>query len=112
AARSAVDAGIKAARRAGEINSPSRRTEREIGRFLGEGVAVGIDKSAKGIRASMSSAVDLSGVTGTVPDVGANRAGSGGVTINLNTPVHRDPIDDIWTAAATAGVVQTAGVLA
>lgn len=64
AAAAAVDKAVSAGRVAGEIHSPSRRTAREIGLPWAQGIAVGIDSGAAGIRKSMESSIDFPGIGG------------------------------------------------
>lgn len=76
AAAAAVDRAVVAARAAGDIHSPSRRTNREIGLPLVQGVAAGIAAGAAGVRRSMVSAIDFSGIS-TDTDVNASGAAAG-----------------------------------
>ncbi|MEW1990707.1 hypothetical protein [Microbacterium sp. NPDC078849] len=62
-AAAAVDRAVVAAKAAGEIKSPSRRTNREIGLPLIQGVALGITKGAAGVRKSMVDAIDFDGIS-------------------------------------------------
>ena len=60
AAVSAVNSAVAAARAAGEIKSPSRRTEREVGRELIVGAARGVTKNAYVLDRAMASSVTRS----------------------------------------------------
>ncbi|GAA5154807.1 hypothetical protein GCM10023340_38940 [Nocardioides marinquilinus] len=67
-AAAAVRGAIASARNAGKIQSPSKETE-YLGRMLGEGFGVGLDKSTPGVSAKASGLVSqitkaLGGVTG------------------------------------------------
>lgn len=101
AAANAVRGAVAAAQAAGEIHSPSRLTARTIGAPLAQGIAVGITREAAGIRRSMVSAIDLSGVNGSAPSVGLGLGGSerSGVNINIHNPVVRDLKTEAWEAA-------------
>ena len=102
-ARAAVQTAISAAKRAAEIHSPSRLTAREIGKPLIQGVAVGIDKNADGVRRSMVNAVDVSDVSGKSPALaGVARSN---VALHVHNPVVRDLMQDTWDAAQMAGVL-------
>lgn len=103
AARAAVQSAVSAAKRAAEIHSPSRLTAREIGRPLIQGVAVGIDKDAAGVRRSMINAVDVSDVSGKSPALAGAR--SGNVQLHIHNPVVRDLMQETYDAANMAGVL-------
>lgn len=95
AMKKAVNDALEAAKKTAEIKSPSKVFKREVGRYIGLGVAAGVDdttadiaKSVKnqinGIRSAYSGAVN--GLSGGVSSVKA----SGGVTNNyyqtINSP--------------------------
>jgi hypothetical protein len=81
AAANAVNQAVAAARVAGDIHSPSRRTDREIGLPLIQGVARGIARGAAGVRKSMVSAIDFTGLsTDANLRGGAEGAAGGGDT--------------------------------
>lgn len=105
AAASVVSGAVSAAKRAGEINSPSRLTAREIGAPLAQGVAIGIEREAAGIRRSMETAVDLSGVTGATPVDVSGRTTRGGVNLHIHSPIVRDLKSEAREAAQIAGVL-------
>lgn len=103
AARAAVQSAVSAAKNAAEIRSPSRLTAREIGGPLIQGVAVGIDKNAAGVRRSMVNAVDMSNVSGRGPIL-AGRAGRN-VQLHIHNPVVGDLIRETQDAADMASVL-------
>ncbi|MFF7293230.1 hypothetical protein ACFY9N_11935 [Microbacterium sp. NPDC008134] len=108
AAAAAVNRAVSAARAAGDIHSPSRRTNREIGLPLVQGIAVGIESGAAGVRRSMESAIDFSGVTGTGPSMNADGASGStrnGVNLHIHNPVVRDLKSEAWEAAQLVGAV-------
>lgn len=57
---SLVSDSIEAAKKAGEINSPSKKSARLVGSPLGQGVAVGIGDQADLVNSAMSSLTDFS----------------------------------------------------
>lgn len=103
AARAAVNQAISSAKAAAEIHSPSRKTEREIGRPFIQGVAVGIDKDAAGVRSSMVNALDVSGVSGEAPNITGQ--GRSKVALHIHNPVVRDLMQEAYDAASMAGVL-------
>ncbi|RUQ06987.1 hypothetical protein D8M34_05825 [Microbacterium sp. HSID17254] len=108
AASGAVNRAVAASRAAGDIHSPSRRTNREIGLPLVQGIAVGIKSGAAGVRKSMENAIDFTGVTGTGPSVntdGRSAAAAGGVNLHIHNPVVRDLKSEAWEAAQLVGAV-------
>ncbi|MFJ4173413.1 hypothetical protein [Microbacterium sp. NPDC089696] len=107
AAASAVDRAVNAARAAGDIHSPSRRTNREIGLPLVQGIAVGITKGAAGVRRSMVSAIDFSGLRGESPTLTAEEGTTsrGGVSLHIHNPITRDLQQEAWEAAQLVGQV-------
>jgi hypothetical protein len=106
AARSAVRNAVNAAKDAGEIHSPSRRTAREIGKPLVQGIAIGIDRNSRLVNQSMSRAIDLSGVTGTSPTIGGTGGQpAAGVNLHIHNPVVRDLQSEAWEAAQLVGQV-------
>ena len=54
AAKEAVRAAMEAAKREGEIRSPSRKTRREIGRPFALGIGLGVEDEADGIAARVT----------------------------------------------------------
>jgi phage-related protein len=106
AAVRAVQTARESARRAAEIRSPSRLMARDVGAPLVQGVAMGIDKAADGVRKSMVNAVDMSGVSGTSPSLAAGGGGvPSGVALHIHNPVVRDLQREAWDAAQTVGMV-------
>lgn len=70
AAQNMINEANRAARAKAMIHSPSRLFEREIGRYLPEGVAVGIERSTPVAMQSMESMIDrLSSVRASAEDV-------------------------------------------
>lgn len=71
----AAKAAVRGAKDGGEIKSPSRKMRREVGRQLGEGVALGEEDMAGRVQSAAASAL--------VPDVsfGGRSAKGGGVTV-------------------------------
>lgn len=85
AAAAAVDRAVVAAQVAGDIHSPSRRTNREIGLPLIQGVALGIARGASGVRKSMVDAINFDGLSTDAGIGGSSTAnGVGGDTYVLN----------------------------
>lgn len=76
AAASAVDRAVASARAAAEINSPSRRTGREIGLPLVQGIAVGIRNGASDVQRAIDAAVSVTGGASN----GTDRAPRAGVS--------------------------------
>lgn len=106
AARNAVRNAIAGARAEAEIRSPSRKAARLIGRPFIQGVAVGIDKDARLVNQSMNRALDLSGISGKSPDLGANGSQAAtGVNLHIHNPVVRDLQAEAWEAAQLAGAL-------
>ena len=104
----AVAKAIIAAKRAAGINSPSKKTRREIGRPLGQGVAYGITDESKRVQKSMARLTSF-----TAPSVSAP-VGSGGqttfggsrvVNLNIHHPTVRDLGKETMQAAELAGVM-------
>ena len=70
AAQNMINEANRAARAKAMIHSPSRLFEREIGRYLPEGVAVGIERSTPVAMQSMESMIDrLSSVRASAEDI-------------------------------------------
>lgn len=58
AAAGAVNAGIAAAKAAGNIHSPSRKTRDLVGKPLAEGIAVGVEKQSAAVAERAADAID------------------------------------------------------
>ena len=58
-ARRIANGAVQAARKAADVHSPSRKTT-QIGRFMGQGFAVGLDKEKDRVNKSMENLVDTS----------------------------------------------------
>jgi hypothetical protein len=78
-------AAIKGVRTEAEIKSPSRKTRRD-GRYMGQGMELGLDDSGPGVQEAAE--------RNLVPNVGGMRAGSGAgsrgngqITIEINSPL-------------------------
>lgn len=109
AMRSVIDSAVTAAKKAGEIHSPSRLFEREVGAMMSEGMAKGIADKTDAVSSALreqvlDAAVSVNPVifreVGTeVPSI-SNRFG--GVTVNVPISVSRSLSDaDIQKKAET-----------
>lgn len=105
AAAGAVRNAVDAAKKAGDIRSPSRLTARTIGAPLAQGIAVGINREAAGIQRSMVKAIDFGALKGVSPEVGGADAESRGVSLHIHNPVTRDLQQEAWEAAQLVGQV-------
>ncbi|WP_136057237.1 hypothetical protein [Microbacterium sp. K24] len=105
AAGAAVDRAVNAARAAGEIHSPSRRTNREIGAPLMQGIAVGIRKESFKAERAMVDGIDFSGLAGVAPSITGTDGSSSarGVAVHIHNPVVRDLQQEAWEAAQLVG---------
>jgi hypothetical protein len=78
-----VTGGIDAAKRLLGIASPSK-VFAEIGHYTGEGMAVGVDRSAKGVQTSLESMVTPPDAVAATAPTGAAGGTIGNITINVN----------------------------
>lgn len=104
-AAQAVNRAVAAAKRAGEIRSPSKRTAREIGKPLMQGISVGIQKESAGVRASMANAIDFSGMDGSSPVLSGGSRAASGVNLHIHNPVVKDLQAEAWESAQMVGAL-------
>lgn len=101
-----VDEGIDAAKKAGEIQSPSRKSEREVGEPLGQGVAKGIENSSDSIDAAWEAL--LAEVRGTSSTFGSEIGQSIVQPVQEALAVVQDTAQNVvQTVQSTVGSIQS-----
>lgn len=95
AMQSLIDNAVKAAQKAADSHSPSRRFRKKVGRMLGLGVALGVEDSTKAVVASVKRQVndverayDFNGFKNSV-DAGLNIGGAGNVNNSRTVTVNQ-----------------------
>ena len=94
AAKNAAETALNAAKNALGINSPSKVFEKEVGRQISAGIAVGIDKNAYMITDAVESASDLTLGEFRASALGGFGASNGGTftqNITINSPTELMP---------------------
>jgi phage-related protein len=108
AAAAVVVSAINAAKAAGDINSPSRKTRREIGAQMGEGVALGWEDKRKRVAAAASRVINAGlglSRTGAGADPAVFAGGGKTVNVNFHNPALQDWRRDMAEATDMAGVL-------
>ena len=110
-ARDLVLAGEKGAKNAGEIRSPSRKWNRQIGQMLGEGAALGLEASAGRMSEAAAAMVpDAPGVSGV--GVGRGRIAIGQIGPFFGMPSGGEAQVRRWVADAVDDMAERLGALA